>query len=108
MDLPDFLVKSADGDIDLAGHRIGLYHVVHRYNEGDSAEMISAYYPTLPLSLVHKVIAFYLENQAEVDAYVAEYAAELAEQESRGRHVDLSELRRRLSRAEGVAAPEPQ
>ncbi len=107
MNLPDFLTN-ADGDIDLTGHRIGLYHVVQRYNEGDSAEMISSCFPTLPLSLVHKVIAFYLENQAEVDAYVADYAADLAKQQGQGRRLDLNELRRRLSRSESAATPEAQ
>jgi hypothetical protein len=38
--LPEFLTD-AGGEIVLSGHRIGLYHVVQRYNEGDSAEMLA-------------------------------------------------------------------
>ncbi len=82
MNLPDFLINHADGEIRLSGHRIGLYHVVDRYQEGYSPEMLHEEFPTLPLALIHEVIAFYLENQTEVDAYVAAYRAELERQEA--------------------------
>jgi uncharacterized protein (DUF433 family) len=82
MNLPVFLVDHPDGEIRLTGHRIGLYHVIDRYREGYSPEMIHEAYPTLPLALIHKVIAFYLENSDEVDAYLAAYRAELIRQES--------------------------
>ena len=72
MNLPDFLVDSPDGEIRLTGHRISLLHVVDRYNEGMTAEGIAVEYPTLSLAHIHKTLAFYLENRAEVDAYVAE------------------------------------
>src|SRR5687767_9819070 len=75
MKLADFLIQSPDGEITLVGHRIGLYHLVRRYNQSESAEMLAARYPTLPLSLVHKAVAFYLENQSEVDAYIAACSA---------------------------------
>jgi uncharacterized protein (DUF433 family) len=70
MTLPDFLATDAYGYIHLAGHRVGLRHVVELYHERYTPEMLLDYYPTLSLALIHKVIAFYLENQAEVDAYV--------------------------------------
>jgi len=63
MTLPDFLT----------GHRIGLYTVVRRYREGYPAEKIAEEFPSLPLDLVRKVIAFYQTNQVEVDIYVEEY-----------------------------------
>jgi hypothetical protein len=44
--LPAFLTQLQDGDIRLTGHRIGLYHLVRHYNEGESAEMLAAPYPT--------------------------------------------------------------
>jgi uncharacterized protein (DUF433 family) len=75
MNLPEFLVDHPDGGIRLTGHRISLCDVVSFYNEGYSPEMLVCQFPTLPLALVHKVIAFYLENQAEVDCYVAEEEA---------------------------------
>lgn len=81
MDLPSYL-QHVDGEIRLTGHRIGLFLVVDRYQEGYSPEMISEDLPTLPLALIHRVIAFYLENQREVDAYVADCRAELDRQEA--------------------------
>jgi uncharacterized protein (DUF433 family) len=101
MVLPDFLTKSADGEIRLSGHRIGLYHLVERYNEGDSAEMIASRYPTLPLALVHRTIAFYLDNRTEVDAYVAACAAALGQQRSSAPPLDLHALRDRLATVPG-------
>src|SRR5260370_38445551 len=80
MTLPDFLRSDAGGEIFLAGHRVTLYHVIKDYREGYSAEALAAAYPTLPLALVHKVLAFYLENQPEVDRYVAETRAEIDRQ----------------------------
>jgi uncharacterized protein (DUF433 family) len=97
MELPDFLNQLPDGEIVLTGHRIGLYHVVRGYNEGESAEMLASRYPTLPLALVHKVIAFYLDHRAEVDAYVASCAAAMKTQQDGARPLDLSALRLRLS-----------
>jgi uncharacterized protein (DUF433 family) len=77
MNLPDFLVYSADGPIRIAGRRIGLLHIVDRSNAGDAPEAMSEDYD-LPLETVNKVIAFYRENRAEVDAYVAECHAAIA------------------------------
>jgi uncharacterized protein (DUF433 family) len=107
MNLPSFLTDD-DGDIRLAGHRIGLYHVVRQFQEGSSPEMIACELPTLPLPLVYKVIAFYLENQAEVDAYLAEYAAVLDEQYRTGEKLDVEALRRRFQSREQAVATKPQ
>ena len=76
MILPEFLTRHEKGEIRMTGHRIDLFHLVSLYNEGNSAEMLLGYFPTLSLALIHKVIAFYLENKAEVDAYVAHCEAE--------------------------------
>jgi uncharacterized protein (DUF433 family) len=103
MRLPDFLTQCEDGEIRITDHRIGLYHLIHHYNEGDSAEMLASRYPTLPLPLVHKLIAYYLENQAEVDAYLANCAAAMQQQRKSAREADIGLLRQRL--ANGNASP---
>lgn len=105
MNLPDFLTQVEYGAIRLTGHRIGLEHVVQSYNEGYSAEMILCEFPTLPLALIHKVIAFYLENQAEVDAYVAKCEAEIERQRASAPGIDWEELRRKF---EAMNRPEKQ
>lgn len=94
MQLPDFLFCPSPGAIRLTGHRIGLEHVVDFYNQGFSAEMLVEQFPSLPLALIHKVIAFYLENQAEVDAYVASTAT--PEGAIPPASPNLAELRRRF------------
>ena len=71
MTLPDFLTVDEHGGITLTGHRISLAYFVRLYNQGYSAEMVALEFDVLPLALVHKTTAFYLENRAEVDAYVA-------------------------------------
>ncbi len=97
MTLPDFLMQTEDGEITLTGHRIGLFHLVRYYREGHSPEMLACQYPSLPLPLIHKTIAYYLENQAEVDAGFALWGQDLDRQrgQAAGR-VDWAELRRRL------------
>jgi uncharacterized protein (DUF433 family) len=80
MNLPDFLTRGPMGEIRLTGHRIDLYHILSLYERGHTAERIHVEYPTLPLALVDKVLAFCLENKAEVDTYVAEVAAKIERQ----------------------------
>lgn len=81
MNLPDCL-EHADGDIRLTGHRLTLFHVLDRYQAGYSPEMIGEEFPTLPLALIHRVIAFYRDNQAQLDAYVSDCRKALDEHEA--------------------------
>ena len=103
MQLPDFLTQDADGFVRVTGHRIGLQHVVRFYNDGFSPEMLWQQFPTLPLAMIHKLIAFYLENRSEVDAAIADSDRELerlAAEAASG--PDLNELRRRLAERQPV------
>ena len=98
MQLPDYLVKDIDGFVHFSGHRIGLQHLVHYYNEGYSAEMLACEYPNLSLALIHKAIAFYLENQPEVDDYIFWCQKEIEQQrQTATRGPSLAELRQRLA-----------
>lgn len=98
MVLPDFLTRDTDGFVHVTGHRIGLQHLVHYYNEGYSPEMLACEYPTLSLAVIHKVIGYYLETQAEVDQYVAECREAMERQRAAARlGPSRAELRRRLA-----------
>ena len=66
------------------------------YNQGYSVEMLFEQFPSLPLALIHKVIAFYLENQSEVDGYVAKCLT--PSEEIPPISPDLAELRRRFQK----------
>ena len=97
MTLPDFLRSDEYGEIFLAGHRITLYHVIKDYQDGFSVEALAAAYPTLPLALVHKVIAYFLENQAEIEQHVAATRVEIQRQAAvTPRGPSVADLQRRL------------
>jgi hypothetical protein len=62
-------------------------------------------YPTLDLPLAYKVVAFYLENEPEVKALMAENAAEIARQAAQPQTTPkLAELRRRMQAVRRPAA----
>jgi uncharacterized protein (DUF433 family) len=105
MELPDFLTLWPYHEIVLTGHRIGLYTVIRHYQEGWSAEQIVEEYPSLDLEHVKRVIGFYLGNRDEVDAYVADYAAEIQRQASQPRRGPTMEELRRRWRAKGLGEP---
>jgi uncharacterized protein (DUF433 family) len=95
--LPDFLTQDELGSIRLTGHRVGLAHLLHAYQEGYSPEMLWSEYPTIPLPLIHKVIAFYLEQQADVDTYLAHCQEEIDHQRRLpATGPSVAELRQRL------------
>lgn len=98
MVLPEFLTRAPDGFIHVSGHRIGLANLVHYYRQGYSAEMLACEYPTLPLARIHKVIAFYLENQSEIDDYIAQSEAAIVLLRA-----TAEEGRRRAEKAERMA-----
>jgi len=106
MTLPDFLTQDDDGFIHLTGHRIGLEHLVFYYNSGYSAEMLACEYPTLGLPIIHKVIAFYLENRDEVDRYAARCRETVAQQRQQATTgPSLAELRQRLAGVQNAGTP---
>ena len=95
MNLPNFLTEWPYGEIVLTGHRIGLYHVVTHYKDGETAEQLHERYPTLSPELIRQVLAFYHENQGEVDAYVAQAEAEMERHRAGIPQPDRELLRRR-------------
>lgn len=96
-ELPPFLTRWPDGEVVVTGTRVLLFYVVLPYRDGESAESIAVRLPTVPLATVHKVIAFYLENQAAVDQFVAEYQNELDRLRAAGPKLDLDVFRQRLA-----------
>ena len=99
MTLPEFLQFEPGTDfIRVTGHRIGLADVVRLYARGYSAEIIASHFPTLSQSLVYSLLAFYLDNQGEVDTYVADDDADLRKLEASSKTApSISELRRRFA-----------
>lgn len=56
--------------------RVSLDSVVYSWQQGDSPETIADNFPALTLEQVYGAIAFYLANQAAIDAYLREGEAE--------------------------------
>lgn len=72
--MPVPLIASEGGVIRIDNTRVRLDTVVYAFNEGYTAEEIVTQYPSLNLSDVYAVIAYYLNDRMAVDAYVAERA----------------------------------
>jgi uncharacterized protein (DUF433 family) len=66
------LTQLDDGTIKITGTGVPLETVVARHNLGETPLEIHEGYPSVSLAVVHLVIAYYLSNKAEVDAYVAQ------------------------------------
>ena len=64
-------IEQRNGGYYVAGTRISLDSVVYAFNQGDSPERILERYPLLGKpSRVYGAIAFYLDHQIEIDAYL--------------------------------------
>lgn len=64
--------KWDDGSIRIEGTRVLLDLVVSKHNSGYTPTQIVESYDTLDVVKVYRVIAWYLENKQEVDAYIAQ------------------------------------
>lgn len=66
------LKTDADGVVRIGNSRVTLDTVIAAFTEGATAEEIVAQYPTLSLADVYAVISYYLQQRAEVDAYLSQ------------------------------------
>jgi uncharacterized protein (DUF433 family) len=64
------LEANSDGVILVGKTRVTLDTVVEAFKEGATAEEIIYQYPSLRLADVYSVIAYYLNHQAEIEAYL--------------------------------------
>src|ERR1044071_7594172 len=71
-DFPVPLRRDSNGKIRIGETRILLELVIHAYLRGENVEEIVDSYPTLKLSDVYAVLAYYLTHRTEIDAYVRE------------------------------------
>lgn len=84
MDMPTTinvpLEESSDGGIYISDTRVMLDSLILNYQQGQTPEAIQAAFPAVSLSDVYAVIAYYLANHEEVDAYMAAAEAEIQRQ----------------------------
>jgi uncharacterized protein (DUF433 family) len=70
------LTADQHGIMRVGATRVTLDTVVHAFEQGHTAEEIVSHYPALRLADVYAVIAYYLNNQAEVHAYLHQQQTE--------------------------------
>ena len=66
------------GVIRVSGTRVTLKTIIGRYHAGDPPDLIHEGFPTVPISDVYAVIAYYLANRESVDRYIEAADAEAA------------------------------
>ena len=84
-------VKKVEGTYRVGDTRVSLDSLIYLFREGMSVESMVESYPTLTLEHVHGALAFYLANQREIDAYLAEgqHDAEAQHRQSRQTNAEL-------------------
>lgn len=70
-------IEERNGGLYAAGTGVSLDSIVIRFQQGASPQKIVQSFPTLKLSQVYGVIAYYLENETTIRDYVAEGEREL-------------------------------
>ena len=101
--LPTPFAADEHGVVRIGPSRVTLEQIVSAFDTGASAEEIVETYPTLDLGDVYATIAFIIKNRAEVDAYMAQSAAENERIHSKWEErYPTAELRRRIRARAGA------
>ena len=64
------------GSIRVSGTRVTLEVILARHDQGERPEDIHTGFPTVPLTDIYAVIAYYLAHRDEVDTYLKQRAEE--------------------------------
>lgn len=85
------------GVIRVGGTRVTLDTIVAKFKQGATVEDLARRFPSVKLAHLYAVIAYYLEHQAEVDAYLhqQDLEAEQIQREAEARF-DVAGLRERV------------
>src|SRR5439155_17663963 len=91
-------IEQRDGSYCVVGTRISLDSIVHAFRRGESPETICQNFELLLLEQVYGAVAYYLANQADIDAYLLRQDEKWSEGK---RNAELlpDNLRERLMRA---------
>jgi uncharacterized protein (DUF433 family) len=105
-------VEAREGVRYVRGSRVPVESLIWLWRDGQSAETIREAYPTLRLAEVYGAIAYYLDHQEVVDAYLREEEVEMErlQAENEAAHPEFfARMRQRLAeaRAARAAASEP-
>ena len=92
------LREDAAGALRVGDSRVLLELVLRAFEDGATPETIVQRFPTLLLSDVYAVIAYYLRHRSEIDEYLCqrELKAEDVRKRLQSQQGDLNEIRTRL------------
>ena len=94
---PNVLRRSDNGVVRVGNSCVTLDIVIGTFKQGVSPEEIAQRFPSLDLKDVYAAVTYYLYNQAEVAAYLAEQERETAEIERASRAIwEASDLYKRM------------
>jgi len=65
-----YVEMQSEDDIRVKGTRVGIEHLLSAYLAGSLPEEMAIEFPTLTLEQVHGIIAWYLRNRKDADAYL--------------------------------------
>ena len=91
-------IEQRDGNYYVAGTRISLDSIVHAFRRGESPETICQNFELLRLEEVYGAVAYYLANQADIDAYLIRQGEKWVEGKRNAEPLPAT-LRERLMRA---------
>src|ERR1044072_216533 len=66
------LVQLETGGIRVRNSRVTLETIVHRMQMGDTAEEINDSFPTVSVTQIKEILAWYYDNKADADEYLQE------------------------------------
>jgi uncharacterized protein (DUF433 family) len=91
------LTRGEDGVFRVTGSRVTFDSIAHLFNGGATAEQIQEDFPSLALTDIYSVLAYYLQHRSEADDYLRGQAGAAAEvrREVEGK-LDSRSLRERL------------
>ena len=109
MEIP--LRTDEHGAIRVSGTRVTLDSLINYYLQGESPEELHAGFPTVPLTDIYAVIAYYLAHRDDLDDYLkrrAEEAERIRQEieanytpEQKARHEQLRKLAAEKRRTQG-------
>jgi uncharacterized protein (DUF433 family) len=91
-------IEERDGNYYVTGTRVSMDSIIHPFRRGDSPETIRQNFELLRLEEVYGAIAYYLANQADIDAYLIRQGDKWAEGKRNAEPLPAN-LRERLTRA---------
>jgi uncharacterized protein (DUF433 family) len=70
LNFQDYFETIGTNILRLKGFRIGIEHIVGRYNEGYAPEQIAQEFPGVSLEIIYVALTCYLHNKKEIDYYI--------------------------------------